>query len=563
MKQIYSNLTSPFLCLLDNLGNKSSGFLGFVLLGLVLSFAAEGRAQNTYTLGTGTEATSALGVSPFATINRNTRSQYLYYAQELYDLDAISGNIVSIAVNIKSLALPANLKPENLTIKMGMTDDVALGTSMIEGLPEYYFSATENINALGWYTFTLQTPFEWDGVRNIIVEICRSNAEFGTSFEVETTMYNPLDYRTVGLYTNDTAIAGCSLTGTSEMTNANRRTRPNMQFTMTQPCDGVPVAGTTAVTAGPYCSGESFTLSVTNGATESGLFYQWQSAPNENGPWTDVAGANNATYTTTQSIATYYRRTTTCLESQQTINDLGILVGGEGCYCTALVTNENSIGITNVAFNGIDNSTSGNDSYSNYTSIQTEVERTVTYDLSVRINTNGGTNYTMAWIDWNQNGSYEVAEGYTVGNVTGGTDVSSGTVSIAVPADAVLGSTTMRVRTAQSALNESPTACGPIENGEAEDYTVVVLNEPLSVSNPDSANSDLLVYPSENALHVTLRNAEIASVNVFDLSGRRLVSKGDIDASSAVFENFTTSNQVLIVKVTTTSGAVLLRKIIF
>ena len=561
MRQIYTNLLSAFQpAILDR---RPATFLKLSLLILALNFSTVGISQVTYTLGTGTDISNALGVSPFATINRNTRSQYLYYAQELYDQNAISGNIVSIAINIQTLGLPETLKPENVTIKMGMTDDIALGTTLIDGLPVYYTSPIENINALGWYTFTLQTPFEWDGVKNIVVEICRNNAEFGTSFGVETSTFNMLDYRSFGLYSNETTVAGCDLIGTSDMTNINRRTRPNAQFTMTQPCNGVPVAGTTVVTPGPYCSGASFTLSVQNGATESGLFYQWQSAPNENGPWTYIAGANNATYTTTQSMATYYRRTTTCLDTQQTIDDLGVLVGGTGCYCTALVENENAIGITNVTLNQINNTTSSLDSYSNYTAISTELERTVLYDLSVRVNTLGGANYTKAWVDWNQDGSYEASEEYTVGNVTGGADVSSGTVSITVPATAALGSTSMRVRTRQSASNEPPMACGAIENGEAEDYTIVVATEPLSVKGNSTLNADLLVFTTNDILHVDLRNQDLSAVSIFDLSGRLLLSESGLSGSSFTSNNFTTSRQVLIIKITTASGAILHRKFIY
>ena len=94
-------------------------------------------AQDTYTVGNGTATYGTLGVSPFSTINRNSRSQYLYYGQELVDLDAISGNIISISINITELALPLTLKPQNIKIKMGMTDQFVLPSTLVENLPVY------------------------------------------------------------------------------------------------------------------------------------------------------------------------------------------------------------------------------------------------------------------------------------------------------------------------------------------------------------------------------------------------------------------------------------------
>lgn len=521
-------------------------------------------AQNTYTIGNGTSTYETLGVSPFSTINRNSRSQYLYYGQELVDLDAISGNIISVSVNITQLALPLSLKPQNIKIKMGMTDQFVLPSTMVENLPIYYESTTENISQLGWYTFTLQTPFEWNGFSNIIVEICRSNEDFGTSFEVQCTEFNENDYRTTGLYTNEASQNGCGLTGSTEMGTVNRRRRPNMQFTMTQPCNGLPSAGVTVATAGPYCNGNQFTLSIQNGSIESGLFYQWQYSPNDNGPWTDIPGANSTTYTTSQSIATYYRRTTTCIETQLTINDQALLVGGEGCYCTALVVNENPIGITNVSLNEINNSSSSVDAYTSFTNFQTDLEREESYPLSVRVNTNGGTNYTKAWIDWNQNADFEASEEVDLGSVSGGIDTSSGLVAtINVPVDAVLGSTIMRVRTSQSSENNYPTACGPIENGEAEDYTITII-ENLSLDNFNPGQKGLIIATNQSGVHVKLiQDDHIKKIAIYDLSGRMVFVSEYQNSSQVSISNFKPSQQMWIVRVTTNAGKQVTKNIIY
>jgi hypothetical protein len=533
--------------------------LAFLLLNL---FSLEMKAQETYTLGTGTTSYSTLGINPFSTINRSSRSQYLYYGQELLELDAISGNIISISFFVSQLGQPLSLKPENLKIKMAMTSLFVLPTTLIPNLPVYYESTTENINATGWYKFTLQTPFEWNGYSNIIVEVCRTNQTFGSSYEIQATQFFENDYRTTGLYTNELNQNGCSLSGATPMVNINRRRRPNLQVEMTSPCVDLPSAGVTVVTAGQYCSGEEFTLSIQGGSIESGLFYQWQSSPNDNGPWTDISGANNTTYSTSQSISTWYRRTTTCIETQLTINDQALLVGGDGCYCTALVVNENEVGITNVSLQSINNTSDTSAAYSSFTNIQTELERQVTYNLTVNVNTEGGTNYTRAWIDWNQNAEFEASELYELGNVTGGTNVNSGAVaSITVPTNAPLGSTIMRVRTSQSASNDLPTSCDPIQNGEAEDYVIVVLAN-FSVDDFTSNFTSLQIAVSTD-MKLKVANEIIENVTIYDLSGRIVYTEANLQNEVVTLTNFKPLQQFWIVKVKTESGGEFTKNIIF
>lgn len=531
----------------------------FLILNL---FSVEVQAQETYTLGTGTSSFSTLGINPFSTINRSSRSQYLYYGQELLELDAISGNIVSVSFFVSQLAQPLSLKPENIKIKMGMTSLFVLPTTLIPNLPVYYESAVENITETGWYKFELDTPFEWNGFSNIIIEVCRTNETFGTSYEIQATQFFENDFRTTGVYTNELNQNGCSLSGATPMVNINRRRRPNLQVEMTSPCEELPSAGVTRVTAGPYCSGESFTLSIQGGSIESGLFYQWQSSPNDNGPWTNILGANSTIYSTSQSISTWYRRTTTCIETQLTINDQALLVGGEGCYCTALVVSENEVGIANVALQNINNTSNSSEAYTSFTNFQTELERQESYNLTVNVNTDGGTNYTRAWIDWNQNAEFEASELYELGNVTGGTNVNSGILaSITVPANAELGSTIMRVRTSQSSTNELPTACEAIQNGEAEDYTIVVL-ENLSVGGFTSNVSSLQIAIS-TVMKLKVANEIIQNVTIYDLSGRIVYTEANLQNEVVTLTNFKPLQQFWIVKVKTESGGEFTKNIIF
>ena len=85
-------------------------------------------------------------------------------------------------------------------------------------------------------------------------------------------------------------------------------------FTVIVPtaCSGTPVPGNTISSASPVCAANSFNLSLQNAGTlGSGTTFQWQSSPTGSG-YTNIGGATNSTYSTTQSSATYYQCEVTC-----------------------------------------------------------------------------------------------------------------------------------------------------------------------------------------------------------------------------------------------------------
>ena len=139
-------------------------------------------------------------------------------------------------------------------------------------------------------------------------------------------------------------------------------------------------------------------------------------------------------------------------------------------------------GLTNVSFNNIDNSTSGTSQLIS-TGLSTDVCRGVSYPLSARVNTAGDwTVRVKAWIDWNDNGTFEEAtESYNLGTARNGTDIAiSDPQTITVPIDAAIGSIPMRVVAAE--ISTYPTACGNTMFGEIEDYIIVIANPQITSS---------------------------------------------------------------------------------
>ncbi|AJR03869.1 choice-of-anchor D domain-containing protein [Siansivirga zeaxanthinifaciens] len=139
-------------------------------------------------------------------------------------------------------------------------------------------------------------------------------------------------------------------------------------------------------------------------------------------------------------------------------------------------TNYNT-GITFVSFNTINNADiPKNVGYENFTGISTNVNQGSSYNLTVRVNTDG--NYTVhafAWIDWNQDGDFsDAGETYDLGdrrNVIDGT-TSLIPLSISIPLTAATGNTRMRV---SAKYNSNPSSCETNFDGEVEDYSLNVI----------------------------------------------------------------------------------------
>lgn len=141
--------------------------------------------------------------------------------------------------------------------------------------------------------------------------------------------------------------------------------------------------------------------------------------------------------------------------------------------------------ITKVVFSGIDNSSAvfSNDEVEDFTHIEGEVQQGSSYVIELEGDTSGPfTNYFTAWIDWNQDGVWDSnltdVEMYEIGFITNsnGSDGIKITATIDVPLDATLGSTTMRI---VKNYNTSPiNPCGVYNYGQAEDYTIIVVEAP-------------------------------------------------------------------------------------
>ncbi len=254
-----------------------------------------------------------------------------------------------------------------------------------------------------------------------------------------------------------------------------------MAAAFTTLCDGTPATGTASASVTTVCPTVNFDLML-NGVTPApGLTYQWQSSPTVTGTFSNIPGGTTPTFTTSQSALTYYRCVVTCTGSAQSSTSNVISVGinaPTSCYCSPTSTTGTSYYITSFSTTGgltnITNNSTGSGSFNNYTATHSAsalMGATVNFSLT----TTSALVTRGIYIDWNQDGAFdEVNERVYTGNYSA---VNATTVSgsFMVPFTALPGTTRMRVRTAYYSGNTMH-ACNNLTNGEAEDYTFVVVS---------------------------------------------------------------------------------------
>lgn len=254
-------------------------------------------------------------------------------------------------------------------------------------------------------------------------------------------------------------------------------------------CTNPAAGGTTTSSVTAACDGVPFSLGLNGASVGTGLTYQWQSSP-DNINYTNIAGATNSTYSTTQTVATYYRCVVTCALGTPA-NSVEVFVGQNtflNCYCSSNATSTFDEEILEVSLGQMSNaSTCGQtggpgsiqSQYSNYTTIVAAppIARTVDYPMSVSVGTCNGnyTNKCAVFIDWNQNGLFtDAGENVYQGNTSVGPHIDNFIVS--VPVGAALGTTRMRVIAVETSGTINP--CGTYSWGETEDYYVEVFPVP-------------------------------------------------------------------------------------
>jgi len=150
----------------------------------------------------------------------SSHHQYLFKATELTAAGLQAGKISSITFSYSALGTVTNYP--GFTIKLKCTNATALTTTLDNvGLSQVYSANTTITTGLNMYTFS--QPYIWDGISNILMDVCHASVPFsGNSTVVSSnTGFNS----TVGHYQSGTNL--CGIAGTS---SGISQIRPNVKF---------------------------------------------------------------------------------------------------------------------------------------------------------------------------------------------------------------------------------------------------------------------------------------------------------------------------------------------
>jgi len=255
-------------------------------------------------------------------------------------------------------------------------------------------------------------------------------------------------------------------------------------------CAGPVDPGATESTTTLACATVPFTLSLENATTGSGVTYQWfASTAGAGGPF-DITGPTTPTWTTSQTVPTWYYCEVTCANGPAT-GDSDVLAVGldvpSNCYCTPTYTFGKTDGdlLSNVVIVGttLANNTGTSPVNPSYTFFNTLPNHTASlqagtsYTIQATVGTFASQNIAV-WIDFNENGVFETPServGFTTTSIGAN---GTGSFVLSLPCNPTPGVKRMRVRDVWNTAGNLLDPCLNYGYGETEDYNVTILPPP-------------------------------------------------------------------------------------
>lgn len=189
------------------------------------------------TVGTGTTLNGSTGYpSTYGLHYTGNKEQYLIRASELQALGASGGAISNIAFDVvtpagpsSSGSVPSNTYCQNFSIKVGTTASSALTASWITGLTQVYTNP-DYVNIAGWNNHPFASNFNWDGVSNLVIEVCFDKYVSGSDYSSANAILNQTTtaYVSTNNYHTDAATLACP----SSTSSGTYSQRPNMKITI-------------------------------------------------------------------------------------------------------------------------------------------------------------------------------------------------------------------------------------------------------------------------------------------------------------------------------------------
>lgn len=151
---------------------------------------------------TGLQSTTSITGGPYRQgAGTDNKAQYLFTAAELTAAGFAPGNFTALSFSVTSNGTGTM---NNFTIKMGNTASTSLNTAY-DAAPPVVFGPVAYTTVAGLNTHTFATPFNWNGISNVIIEVCHDVVSSGGS---STIGQETISNRTI--YSNTTG--ACALT---------------------------------------------------------------------------------------------------------------------------------------------------------------------------------------------------------------------------------------------------------------------------------------------------------------------------------------------------------------
>jgi hypothetical protein len=142
----------------------------------ITSLAPCSNTPNVGTIGAGsTGNTSTTWPAPYGNFFRNAKHQFLFTAAELNAMGLFAGNIIEVSWEVT--AIHGTTDYNDYTVRMGCTGSSDLG--LFETALSTVMAPQDITIVLGWNTHIFDAAYLWDGVSNIVLEICYDNLALG------------------------------------------------------------------------------------------------------------------------------------------------------------------------------------------------------------------------------------------------------------------------------------------------------------------------------------------------------------------------------------------------
>ena len=448
-----------------NLITKKS-FLLFLMLFVLIRFDVSSQGTYHY-LGTDTlKNSSTTYPSIYGNDRLGVKNQFLINASELQGSGISAGNITGIAFDIVS---NTGNDLAGFEIQMKSTSDQSISTWDNNNLVTH-FGPSLFTDQVGWSQHDFTTPFYWDGTSNIIIQTCFFNSVLSQNAVMNMTDYG---YNTL-IYRRRSSSSPCN----SNWINGVETKRPNIRFTWLNP--NSPPITNFSVDNPVSCNG---TINFFDQSANSPSSWLWDFGDGTSSNLENPVHNYTSTGSFTVKLITSnsFGTDTTIFNNFIQVNLSNLPPLPSSCTPTTGIAGLNgNYGITRFTFGPLNNS-SGNSSenYSDFTCDSTLLYLGETYALSA-IHTSAIPQNFFAWIDYNNNGIFEISSEEVVSNLNSGDSTNA---TIQIPSFAVV-NTPLRLRIMSDvSFSGQLDPCSNPVYGQAEDYTIYFaynLNPPVS-----------------------------------------------------------------------------------